>query len=269
MVGSLIGGVITLFSISNNLKIRHQARALVKENILLNKKLGYLKEQIEELKQRAKELAEFDAKLRVAWAMDLVPKEVRLMGVGGPSNFPTERQESGIDFLAVEKTIDELSRQLQYQRQSYLEIEAYLKQQEDVLNHTPSIWPVRGWVSSGFGKRRDPFTGRYVMHNGIDIVAPPGTPVVAPADGRVCFASVKPGFGKVIEIDHGYGYVTFYGHCQSIRKTYGETVRRGEIIAYVGRSGKSTGYHLHYGVKVSGVWVNPLNYILDNYATAD
>lgn len=264
---SLILGVFSFLSYNQRLRERSRNKVLAKENILLNKKLGQIETELTQLKQIIVELAEFDSKLRVATAMELVPIELREMGVGGVASVNFVDQND--NFSQIENTIAELTRQCQFQKQSFAEIESYLKQQEKVLNHTPSIMPVGGWISSSYGYRRDPFTGRRLMHNGLDIVAPPGTPIVATADGRVCFAGVRPGYGKVIEIDHGYGYITFYGHCANIRKGYGEMVKRGEVIATVGRSGKTTGYHLHYGIKVSGSWINPLNYILDNYAVVD
>ncbi len=264
---SLALGVFSFLSLNQRLREQNLIKILTKENSTLRRKLGYIENEVARLKERLLALAEFDTKLRLASAIELVPQDVRAMGIGGIASVNLTNENA--DLLQIEKTLAELNRQVQFQEVSFAEIEKHLKQQETVLNHTPSIWPVCGWVSSGYGYRRDPFTGRKVMHNGIDIVAPPGTPIVATADGRVCFAGIRPGYGKVIEIDHGYGYITFYGHCQSIRKGYGEKVTRGEVIATVGRSGKTTGYHLHYGVKVSGTWVNPLNYILDNYAVVD
>jgi murein DD-endopeptidase MepM/ murein hydrolase activator NlpD len=258
---------MSFLSYNQRLRERARTKTLVKENNLLNQKLTDIETQVKRLKQAFLELAEFDSKLRVASAMDLIPQEIREMGIGGEISVNQVNQDDGL--AHTENALAELERQVQFQKRSFVEIETYLTQQENALSHTPSIWPVGGWLSSGFGYRNDPFTGRYVMHEGVDIVAPPGTSIVATADGRVCFAGTKSGHGRVVEIDHGYGYITFYGHCQSLRVNYGDVVRRGHIIATVGRSGKTTGYHLHYGVKVSGSWVNPVNYILDNYAVVD
>ncbi|MDH5684345.1 MAG: peptidoglycan DD-metalloendopeptidase family protein [candidate division WOR-3 bacterium] len=258
----LVLGILAFFTYSQRIKDKIQAKALAKENQILNEKLGKMETRVNKLKQRVFELAEFDSKLRVASAMDLIPYEIRQMGVGG--ELSDEPANSNDKLAQAEMSIAELERQVQFQKRSFSEIETYLTQQNSARRHTPSIWPVRGWLSSGFGYRNDPFTGRYVMHKGADIVAPHGTPIVATANGRVCFAGVRAGWGRVVEINHGYGYTSFYGHCQSIRVGYGEIVRRGQIIATVGRTGKATGYHLHYGVKVSGNWVNPLNYILDS-----
>jgi len=264
---SLVIGGVSFFTYNQRLREHNRTKTLVKENIVLNQNLAHIENQVKRLKQAIVELAEFDSKLRVSTAMDLIPQEIREMGVGGLSS--VNQADPNDDLVKTENTIAELERQVQFQKSSFAEIQANLKQQENALSHTPSIWPVGGWVSSGFGYRNDPFTGRNEMHKGLDIVAPPGTSIVAAADGKVCFAGVKAGWGRVIEVDHGYGYTTFYGHCQSIRKGCGDVVRRGEVIATVGRSGKTTGYHLHYGVKISGSWVNPSNYLLDNYAVVD
>lgn len=267
IIFSLFIGGASFLSYNQRLRELNRAKILTKENDRLNHKLAKIQNQVLRLKQAVVDLAEFDAKLRVSTAMDAVPEEIREMGVGGMAS--VNQADQNDDLVQTENTIAELERQLQFQKSSFAEIQANVKQQENALSHTPSIWPVGGWLSSGFGYRKDPFTGRHTMHNGLDIVAPPGTAIVAAADGKVCFAGVKSGWGRVIEVDHGYGYTTFYGHCSSIFKSYGSVVRRGEMIATVGRSGKTTGYHLHYGIKISGSWVNPSNYLLDNYSLVD
>lgn len=264
IVLSLLLGGASLLSYNQRLRERNRARILTNENNRLNRKLAKIENRILQLKQAVVNFADFDSKLRVSLAMDVVPEEVREMGVGGMA--AVNQSDQNDDLAKAENTIAELERQVQFQKSSFAEIQANLTQQENALTHTPSIWPVGGWVSSGFGYRSDPFTGRKTMHLGLDIVAPAGTPIVAAADGRVSFAGVKAGWGRVIEVDHGYGYTSFYGHCLSIFKSYGSVVHRGEMIATVGRSGKTTGYHLHYGIKVFGSWVNPANYLLDNYS---
>ena len=101
------------------------------------------------------------------------------------------------------------------------------------------------------------------MHEGLDIATKTGTPIMSPADGVVAFSGIKGSFGRVLVIDHGYGYTTFYGHCSSLEKKVGDKVKRGDGIAYVGSSGQTTGPHLHYEVRVNGVCTNPTKYILD------
>lgn len=128
---------------------------------------------------------------------------------------------------------------------------------------TPSIWPVRGWVTSGFGARISPFTNQLAMHDGLDIGAPPNTPVQSPAHGYVTSAGFDAKMGNVVLIDHGYGIQTEYGHLSKILVRQGQKVKRGDVVALVGSTGHSTGPHLHYMVKLKGQTVNPHNYILD------
>ncbi|MCP4906709.1 MAG: M23 family metallopeptidase [bacterium] len=127
----------------------------------------------------------------------------------------------------------------------------------------PSIWPAKGWLTSRFGPRVSPFTGRRQVHGGIDIAAASGTSVYAPARGRVVFAGRKGPLGKALVLDHGFGVKTVYGHAKEIHVDTGETVERGQEIASIGSTGRSTGPHLHYVVEVSGKARNPLDYIFD------
>jgi murein DD-endopeptidase MepM/ murein hydrolase activator NlpD len=141
---------------------------------------------------------------------------------------------------------------------------AYAKQAL-VLSSTPSIMPVKGLYGNGFGWRRDPFTGVRDFHQGLDIVAPPGSRVVAPADGVVTQAGVSGGFGNSIFISHGYGLVSRFGHLQSFSVKPGQKVHRGDVIGTVGSTGRSTGPHLHYEVLLHQRNVDPLRYILDEF----
>jgi murein DD-endopeptidase MepM/ murein hydrolase activator NlpD len=131
------------------------------------------------------------------------------------------------------------------------------------LAATPSAWPAVGWVTSGFGYRISPFTGRRDFHEGIDIAAEFGTPIVAPAPGRVVFAGRKGGLGMAVTLDHGYGIRTTYGHLQRVLVQPGSRVARGQELATMGSSGLSTGPHVHYIVEVGGKRVDPLDYIVE------
>ena len=132
------------------------------------------------------------------------------------------------------------------------------------LASTPSIWPVRGAITSKFGPRLSPFTGKKALHAGIDIGAPTGTRIFSPAAGKVAVAAYDARMGKFVRIDHGFGMETTYGHLSKIFVTYGKEVRRGEVIGLVGNTGKfSTGPHLHYQVAVNDKVVDPVQYILD------
>lgn len=138
-----------------------------------------------------------------------------------------------------------------------------LEDKQDKLASSPSIWPSKGWLTSRFGPRVSPFTGRRQMHAGLDIAAASGTPIVAPARGRATFVGNKGPLGRAVVIDHGFGVKTTYGHTSAIFVKAGETVERGQKIAAIGNSGRSTGPHLHYVVEVNGTPRNPLDYIFD------
>ncbi len=132
-----------------------------------------------------------------------------------------------------------------------------------LLASTPSIAPVKGMISYGYGYRRDPFTGSRAFHKGLDIVAMLGTAVRAPADGIVTRARREPDYGQVIYISHGNGITTRYAHLRGFNISVGQEIRRGEIIGFVGNTGRSLGYHLHYEVLVHGTKIDPMDYILD------
>ena len=121
-----------------------------------------------------------------------------------------------------------------------------------------------GYFTSGFGVRRSPYGGREKMHEGLDIANYPGTAIRAPADGTVVYAGAKAGYGQTLILDHGYRLETWYAHTRRILVRTGQRVRRGEAIAQLGNSGRSTGPHLHYEVRINGIPVDPLSYILEN-----
>lgn len=134
------------------------------------------------------------------------------------------------------------------------------------LSYAPNLWPVEGRITGPFGARIDPFNGEGAFHRGVDISTEYGTPVLAPADGTVTYADFESGYGRLIEIDHGHGYVTRYGHLSAYAVTEGQAVHRGDIIGYVGSSGRSTGPHLHYEVWVHNTPVNPHNFLRNVFA---
>lgn len=138
-----------------------------------------------------------------------------------------------------------------------------LKGREIQLASTPSILPVKGWVTSHFGYRIDPFTGRRALHQGLDVVARIGAPIVSPAEGVVTFAGKYGSYGNAVMIFHGYGVTTLYAHCNELYVQVGQRVRRGDVVASVGNTGRSTAPHLHYEVIVHGVPVDPRKYVLN------
>ncbi|MCS7258979.1 MAG: M23 family metallopeptidase [candidate division WOR-3 bacterium] len=245
--------VIMILGIQN-ISARIRVSKLQNENQRLKAELLVVRDKLAVLDEKLKVLAELDMKIRLASNLELIPKELRDLGYGGLKD----------ENLIAE--VDHLLLRARFQEESFNYLSKFLEEKSKMLAHTPSIWPTSGFLSSGFGYRRSPFTGRSEFHEGIDIVAPPGQLVYATADGIVRYAGYKAGYGRYIEIDHGYGHVTCYAHLQSVKVQVGQKVKRGDIIGHVGSSGAATGPHLHYAIRVNGSWVNPLNYILTEYA---
>lgn len=179
--------------------------------------------------------------------------------LGGPAGGAfAEGQSEGANYR-----VSDLQNRAILQEQSLQELYELLQDQRSLLDATPSVWPTRGWVTSRFGYRVSPFTGTSQFHEGLDIADNPGTSVRAPANGLVVSVETHEGFGKVVTIDHGYGLISRYAHCSETFVKAGQRVRRGEVISSVGNTGRSTGPHLHYEVRLNGVPVNPMRYILD------
>ena len=135
-------------------------------------------------------------------------------------------------------------------------------------NSAPNLWPVEGQITGSFGERTDPFNGEGAFHTGVDIAAAVGQAVMAPADGTVIFADFMGGYGRAVMVDHGHGISTRFGHLSNFAVTPGQHVRRGDVIGYVGLSGRSTGPHLHYEVRINDTPVNPYKYLRINVAQA-
>ncbi|MCG8460592.1 MAG: M23 family metallopeptidase [Holophagales bacterium] len=143
-------------------------------------------------------------------------------------------------------------------------VEESLGQRRAMLSSMPTVAPVKGIFTSAYGMRKDPFTGRRAMHHGIDISAPFGREVVAPGDGMVIKAGRAAGYGNVVYLSHGFGVTTRFGHLSKVSVEVGQKVERGDVLGKVGNTGRSTGIHLHYEVRVNGKAENPLGYILDS-----
>jgi murein DD-endopeptidase MepM/ murein hydrolase activator NlpD len=175
------------------------------------------------------------------------------------SNGPTEQEM----ITSIKDGIDWLSKEAAIQEQSLQELSLAAEQKSSRWAATPSIWPVKGWVTSGFGPRVSPFTEKPAWHDGLDIGAAANAPVQAPAQGRVTAVGFDPKLGNVVKVDHGFGIETLYGHLAKALVKEGQRVKRGEVVGLVGSTGLATGPHLHYMVKVHGQALDPVKYILE------
>lgn len=230
-----------------------------------------LSQQVKNFESEMARLERFENKLRVITALENSPKSIeKNWGIGGPyglttSSYTTSLEREAVSMLQrISGDLEQLDRQAKIQTISFQELDEYFKNQTSLLSSTPSIWPTRGWVTSGFGFRKSPFTGLREKHEGWDIAARSGSTIRASADGVVVVAGREHGYGKMLEIDHGYGIVTRYGHNSKNLVKVGDKIKRGKKIALVGNTGRSTGPHLHYEVLLNGVPVNPKNYILED-----
>lgn len=164
---------------------------------------------------------------------------------------------------SIKDGIDWLSKEAAIQEESLQELSLAAEKKSSRWAATPSIWPVKGWVTSGFGPRVSPFTEKPAWHDGLDIGAAANAPVQAPAQGRVTAVGFDPKLGNLVKLDHGFGIETLYGHLAKALVKEGQRVKRGEVVGLVGSSGLATGPHLHYMVKVHGQALDPVKYILE------
>lgn len=230
-------------------------------------RLDYLASKVDDFEKRMISLAQFDKKIRIMTNLDNNQNTSQLLGVGGPMSEEesTVSQAAELNSALIDRihdNMDTLLDEADLRRDSFTELLDFLGKQKSILASTPSIWPTIGWITSEFGYRVSPFTGKREFHRGIDIATEIGKEIVAPADGFVSNVSMQRGMGNMIKINHGNGVVTIYGHLlkkSNVRK--GQKVTRGDVIGYVGNSGRSTGPHLHYGVCIDGVYVNPRRHL--------
>ncbi|MBD3258509.1 peptidoglycan DD-metalloendopeptidase family protein [candidate division GN15 bacterium] len=235
------------------------------ENQELADKYESLRWSLAETESRYSDLVQKEIALRTIFDLPQVNPDERKLGIGGPvSPAVADMSESQQLAYSTEAEVDHLLRLSSFELEKYAEVEESLLELRERLSHTPSIWPSRGWFSSGFGYRSDPFTGTRHFHRGVDIANHQGTPVVATADGVVKEYGSYGRMGKMLVIDHGFGFITRFGHLANIKVKRGQKVERGQLIATMGSSGRTTGPHLHYEVWRNGKPLNPMNFILND-----
>ena len=227
--------------------------------------------QMKNLESEMARLGRFEKKLRVITALEDSPQNSeKNLGVGGSYGLSSYSLTTALTHESkalanrLSNNLGHLTTQAKIKTISLQELDHFFKNQKSFLQSTPSVWPTRGWVTSGFGYRKSPFTGLREKHEGWDIGSRSGSAIRTTADGFVSVAGRERGYGKLVEIDHGYGVVTRYGHNSKNLVKVGSKVKRGQLIALVGNTGRSTGPHLHYEVLLNSVPANPKNYILED-----
>lgn len=259
---------------------RHSFKNTTTENEVIKGEARLLEQNLDEVRQAIRRVRDYSIKLaeittykvksisKKTGIGPLTPEEYQSsLSVDTPRE-PTNYLPSGLNtdklvFRPVFETLDTLGKTANQHALDLQHLLSNLSQQKSLLASIPSVRPVDGWVTSGFGKRISPFTGTKSTHLGIDIASPVGTPIYAPADGVVIFSGAKAGFGNFIMVAHGYGVVTRFGHNHQNLVQLGQRVGRGEQIGTVGMTGRSTGPHVHYEIVVNGKYENPAKFILD------
>ncbi|MEE8269287.1 MAG: M23 family metallopeptidase [Nitrospinaceae bacterium] len=274
LVVSLFFGGAGIYFINQYLKYQDDQVVLVslqRQGKIQKTQIDKFSKQVRSFETEMARLESFEKKLRIITSFENSPKGNQgHLGVGGPyglssHSFTTSLEketQSMLDRLSGDLGI--LTSQIKMRQFSFQELDEYLKNQKSLLASTPSIWPTRGWVTSAFGYRKSPFTGLPEKHEGLDISARLGSEVRSTADGKVILTGREGGYGKMVEIDHGYGVLTRYGHNSKNLVKVGDKVKRGQVIALIGSTGRSTGPHVHYEVLVNGIPVSPRNYILED-----
>ena len=236
---------------------------------LMNEKLSQVSAVLDNVQDRD------DNIYRVIFEADPIPSSIRKAGIGGVNRYEKlEGYNNSELIISTAQKLDKISKQLYIQSKSFDEVIEMATKKSDMLASIPAIQPVTNKelkrLSSGYGRRIDPYYKKPKFHYGVDFSAPKGTPIYATGNGTVKKTKKsRRGFGNHIVIDHGYGYESLYAHMQKYTVRRGQKVKRGDLIGYVGNSGKSTAPHLHYEVHKDGKKVNPAYYFHNDLTPED
>ena len=252
---------------------RLRSAQLDTRNTVLQDELQEFQMRVDHLESTLNQIAQNAARFRSIAGLESIDSEVLQAGVGGPGLVGPEAHSLWTidpsiseNLFEVSYDLNQLERRARLLSSSLEEATDSLLAHRDLLESTPSILPTPGWLSSSYSESRmHPIHNRPLPHPGVDISAPKGTSIYAAAKGKVIKAGWIVGYGLTIEIDHGFGYVTLYGHASELVASQGEEVQRGDVIARVGSTGIATSPHLHYEVRVQGIAQNPANFILPEY----
>jgi len=259
----LVGYLLRERAASELTHLRAMNASLEQENSSFREATGTLTTEIESLQASINELG---VRARIdpasARAMDKLPAQIRNQGgtsIAGANALlmPDLAGMSSPDhvFSMLQNVLSSLEGHLNL-------VQRAVEKREALLSATPSIWPIHGWLTAGFGLRPDPFGSGADFHPGLDISAEKGTPIQATADGIVELAAPSGDYGNLVVVDHGFGLVTRYGHMSKFAVRQGQQVKRGDVIGYVGSTGRATGPHLHYEVLANGKLMNPLQLLI-------
>ena len=266
----IVGFISSLGIATYGINKANENQDQAEENAELRAALTGITADVRVLCEQLARLEAAEKKVRTVFGFPEVDADERALGIGGTLAEPeVALSESTQLTYAVESEIDRLLHRASFERENFELVFSALLDQKQRLDHTPSTYPVNGVLMRGFGVKSDPFTGKMRPHHGLDLAATMGTPIYSPAAGKVILREFQTQYGNTVVIDHGYGVETLYGHMSKFAAKLGQTIRRGEILGYVGNSGYSTGPHLHYEVHADGRPQNPMDYVYDKAPGGD
>jgi murein DD-endopeptidase MepM/ murein hydrolase activator NlpD len=266
LIGVIAVVLVTLFVVYDYASIKRDRTELARlrtKTVEQSQQLRDLGMKIDKFSDRMEDLRQFDKKIRVLAYETSSGKKLPLSVGGADSeNRIQDLLEKDHDQIVrgMRNNLQQLNEEATEREKSFHELLVFMQEQKSILAATPSLWPVKGWVTSEFGKRPSPFRSGREFHNGIDISTGYGKQIIAPADGLVFRTGHNPQEGHYVRIEHGHGFSTAFLHLSRIAVKQGARVKKGEVIAYLGDSGRSTGPHLHYSIYVNNIAVNPRRY---------
>lgn len=272
ILGGILAGIlvaVVIFTVNLSISYRHvkasnqDLAAKLEDYKDIEQQLDYFMEKTQTLQEKMKGIEKFDNEIRNLLKNDPALKKNSDIQKAPASKANqvlasrngTDRKKAIEDLLLLEK-------ELPKREESLKQLKEVVIQRASRMASTPSVWPTVGRVTSTFGYRRSPFGYRREFHDGVDIAAAYGSPIVSAADGMVTFTGYRPGYGYMVTISHGYGFETSYGHTSKILVKPGQKVKKGQVIARVGNTGRSTGPHVHYIVKLNGILKDPKLFIV-------
>ncbi len=265
---SLLTNAIAYFGVDPLGVARLQSNSIVRDNNILKAHLASLNKKLDDFQMLMNNLAQSDDQLRTSVNLQSIPGDLRKVAVGGAEMNNDFGASSDVNksIAGAITSLNVLNRKAALQEQSYANILKKYRANQELFKHIPAIDPIRdGSETDGFGMRMHPILHIRTMHEGLDIIANVGTNVYATGDGTVSYVGKRGGYGNVVEINHGFGYSTLYGHLSKPLVRSGQRVKRGQIIALSGNTGLSTGPHLHYEVRKNGAHVDPSEYFFESY----
>ncbi|MCK5093903.1 MAG: M23 family metallopeptidase [Spirochaetes bacterium] len=267
----VLAGVVVTFFISTSrytltkkemVELQNEQEGSINSMNLFKEEISVLNNSVMEYKNNIKDI------IKLLGAS----QSENIFGLGGPeTEIKNITEIIGLrnkgDYRSELETIKRINADINASTKVLQNFTKFLAAREEIIQKIPNNWPIigGGYITSPFGMRRSPFTGNWAMHQGVDMSWWPGAPIRASADGVVVFSGMKGGYGRTIQIQHEYGFQTLYGHLSSITAYEGKQVKKGEIIGFLGRSGRSTGFHLHYEVRIGTKAVDPMIFMTTEF----